>query len=212
MNIGNNIKALRTQAGLTQEQLAEHLGVTYQAISKWETGANTPDISLLPGIAAVFGTSIDALFAKEPALPPITFDDIPDDDTFRIIQLRGRKPVKVDRTFSPDCPPIEIAFPRNCNDQTQYFKVEVQGHLIADGSINGDVICHKSIQCADVNGMVRCEGDISAHVVNTHADIHCAAIKDCYRITCRDIRCGGDVHAASIHTGQMGNEEIPTLK
>ena len=120
--------------------------------------------------------------------------------------------IGVDCTFSPTCPPIEIAFPHDCNDQTQYFKVEVHGHLIADGSINGDVVCHKSIQCADVNGTVRCEGDISAHAINTHADLFCTTIKDCYRITCRDIHCSGDVHAASIHTGQVGNGEIPTLK
>ncbi|MBE6664668.1 MAG: helix-turn-helix transcriptional regulator [Ruminococcaceae bacterium] len=38
MNIGNNIKQLRQQKNLTQEQLAEKLGISYQAVSKWETG------------------------------------------------------------------------------------------------------------------------------------------------------------------------------
>ncbi|MCX4355697.1 MAG: helix-turn-helix domain-containing protein [Oscillospiraceae bacterium] len=59
--IGENIRAFRKQNGLTQEELAGRLGVTYQAVSKWEHGTTAPDISLLPGLAAVFGTSIDAL-------------------------------------------------------------------------------------------------------------------------------------------------------
>ncbi len=211
MNIGSNIKMLRTHSNLTQEQLAERLGITYQAVSKWETGANTPDIALLPDIAAVFGVTIDTLFTGVPSLPA-ALCDIPDDGVIRVVQLRGRQLIGVDRTFSPDCPPIEIAFPRNCNDQTQYFKVEVQGHVIADGSINGDVICHQSIHCADINGTVRCEGDISVSNIHTLADMHCAAIKDCYRITCRDIHCNGEIHAASIHTGQVEKESPPMFK
>ena len=63
MNIGNNIKQLRQQKKLTQEQVAEKLGVSYQAVSKWENNANTPDITLLPKIAELFGISIDALFS-----------------------------------------------------------------------------------------------------------------------------------------------------
>ncbi len=58
MNIGDNIKYLRTAAGLTQEQLANSLGVSFQAISKWETNSNMPDIQLLPQIAQLFGISI----------------------------------------------------------------------------------------------------------------------------------------------------------
>lgn len=63
MEIGNQIKSLRTQRGVTQETLAEKLGVSAQAVSKWERGSATPDISLLPAISAYFGVSIDELFA-----------------------------------------------------------------------------------------------------------------------------------------------------
>ena len=63
MNIGNNIKQLRQQKNLTQDQVAEKLGVSYQAVSKWENKANTPDLALLPAIAELFGVSIDALFS-----------------------------------------------------------------------------------------------------------------------------------------------------
>ncbi len=59
--IGKNIHTLRKQNGLTQEELAGKIGVTYQAVSKWENGTTAPDIALLPELAVVLGTSIDAL-------------------------------------------------------------------------------------------------------------------------------------------------------
>ncbi|MBR5565219.1 MAG: helix-turn-helix domain-containing protein [Roseburia sp.] len=62
MNIGNQIKTFRLEKKVKQEELAEYLGISAQAVSKWETGASTPDITLLPGIATYFGVSIDELF------------------------------------------------------------------------------------------------------------------------------------------------------
>ena len=61
----NIMKTLRKQRGLTQEQIAEILGVSCQAISKWETGGSFPDISLLPSIADYFGVSIDYLLGHD---------------------------------------------------------------------------------------------------------------------------------------------------
>lgn len=189
MNIGSNIKALRISAGLTQEQLAGSLGVSFQAVSKWETNANTPDIQLLPQIAKLFCISIDALFADDIGDYQVDNELIKDDDVFRVVQFRGRRMVRVQRTFSKDCPPIEIAFPRNCNDSTQYFKVEVYGHVIADGSINGDVICHGSVQCSELNGELRCDGDVRAGTINSSSAIKCRDILECYKLTCADIQC-----------------------
>ncbi len=62
MEIGKKIKQLRQNKGITQETLANVLGVTYQAVSRWENGTTTPDISLLPQISIYFGVSIDELF------------------------------------------------------------------------------------------------------------------------------------------------------
>lgn len=61
--IGARIKQLRLAASMTQEQLAEKLGVSAQAVSKWESGVNMPDILLLPEISVIFGVSIDDLFS-----------------------------------------------------------------------------------------------------------------------------------------------------
>lgn len=62
VKIGKNIKRFRRECGLTQAELAKKLGVTTQAVSKWETQMNSPDIALIPRIAQVLGVSIDELF------------------------------------------------------------------------------------------------------------------------------------------------------
>ena len=62
MNLATTIKQLRLKAGLTQEGLAEKLGVSAQLVSKWENAVAMPDITLLPLLAEEFGVSIDDLF------------------------------------------------------------------------------------------------------------------------------------------------------
>ncbi|MBE6569324.1 MAG: helix-turn-helix transcriptional regulator [Ruminococcaceae bacterium] len=62
MSIGTNIYTLRKSRKITQGQLAEKLGVSEQAISKWENDQCAPDVSLFPIIAEFFGVSIDRLF------------------------------------------------------------------------------------------------------------------------------------------------------
>lgn len=62
MELGKKIKSLRLQKGVTQESLAGELGVTAQAVSKWENGTTLPDIQLLPPLSVFFGVSIDELF------------------------------------------------------------------------------------------------------------------------------------------------------
>lgn len=61
LHIGANIRTLRRQADMTQEQLAEMLGVTYQSVSRWENEENYPDLELIPLLAKVFGTTLDIL-------------------------------------------------------------------------------------------------------------------------------------------------------
>ena len=63
LRIGAAIRKLRTNKNVTQEQLAEHLHVSFQAVSKWETGVTVPDVHLLPKLAVYFGVSIDDIFA-----------------------------------------------------------------------------------------------------------------------------------------------------
>ncbi len=62
MELGKKIRQLRFKAGLTQEQLADRLGIAPQSVSKWENAVAMPDITTLPLLAEIFGISIDDLF------------------------------------------------------------------------------------------------------------------------------------------------------
>ncbi len=62
MKLGEKIKSLRKQKNISQEVFAGYLGVSFQAVSKWETGTTMPDVALIPAIASFFGVSTDELF------------------------------------------------------------------------------------------------------------------------------------------------------
>ena len=65
MSFGETIRCLRRNANLTQEKLAELLNISPQAVSRWETDAAMPDISLLPPLANLFGVSTDHLLGMD---------------------------------------------------------------------------------------------------------------------------------------------------
>jgi Predicted transcriptional regulators len=70
IQIGANISKLRKEKGITQEALAEYLGVSKPAVSKWESGQSYPDILLLPVIASYFNQSVDELLGYEAQMSP----------------------------------------------------------------------------------------------------------------------------------------------
>ena len=65
VTLGKRIAANRKRLGLTQDQLAEKLGITAQAVSKWENDLSCPDISILPKLADIFGISVSKLLGIE---------------------------------------------------------------------------------------------------------------------------------------------------
>lgn len=65
IHIGKKIKELRKSIGKTQDHMAEAIGVTAQAVSRWENGGAYPDMELIPSIANYFGITIDELFGYE---------------------------------------------------------------------------------------------------------------------------------------------------
>ena len=71
MTIGKRIGLLRRQKGLTQEELANHMGVSPQAVSKWENDQTCPDISALPKLAQLFGVTVDELLSGKEELPAV---------------------------------------------------------------------------------------------------------------------------------------------
>ncbi len=72
ITLGKRIALLRKDKGLKQEELAEQLGISGQAVSKWENDQTCPDISLLPQLAKILGVTVDALLSgKQEATPPV---------------------------------------------------------------------------------------------------------------------------------------------
>ena len=71
MTIGKRIAFFRKEKGLTQEELASHMGVSPQAVSKWENDQTCPDISALPKLSRLFGVTVDELLEGKEALPAV---------------------------------------------------------------------------------------------------------------------------------------------
>ena len=65
IKLGERIKELRQRDGRTQEAPACELGVTAQAVSRWEKGICYPDLEVIPSVANYFGVSIDELFGYD---------------------------------------------------------------------------------------------------------------------------------------------------
>lgn len=82
MTIGERIQKMRKDCGLTQEALADALGVTPQAVSKWENDVSCPDITLLPKLAKTLGVTTDAILS----------DEVPETET-RFIPAEERRPI-----------------------------------------------------------------------------------------------------------------------
>jgi len=78
--IGSRISKFRKAKGMTQEELANHLGVSSQAVSKWENDASCPDISLLPQLSKVLGVTTDELLTGK-------------NDEVKMVPVEQRKPL-----------------------------------------------------------------------------------------------------------------------
>ena len=70
--LGERIANLRKKAGLTQEELAEKLGISPQAVSKWENDISCPDVMSIPSLAKILGVSTDTLLSGE-AVAPVSY-------------------------------------------------------------------------------------------------------------------------------------------
>jgi transcriptional regulator with XRE-family HTH domain len=74
LNLGSKIRELRVRDGRTQEALAEALGLTSQAVSRWESGGSYPDMEIIPSIANYFGVTIDELLGNDSYAKDEEFD------------------------------------------------------------------------------------------------------------------------------------------
>lgn len=171
MTIGTQIIFYRKKLGLTQEELAQQLDITNQAVSKWESEQCCPDIMLLPRLADIFGITVDELFgrtASKKAAPEAPAEDsLPweNDDVLRVVLFRGRERVLESEALSR----VELVLHGGVNDLKSDFSVtcdEVFGSIEAGGcvtcdDVRGSVYAGGNVTCDDVAGDVTAGGNVT---------------------------------------------------
>ncbi len=215
--IGKNIQKFRKTLCLTQEELAQKLGVTFQAVSKWENGKTAPDISFLPALAELFGTSIDVLFSRS-IEKEIHYDlctELPwqDDDVIRGVVCLGKKILQVQNEITDR---ITFEIKGDTKSVKSVCAIEIHGNVSGgcnagdaisiEGSLAGGCNCGDGIQVGgDLFGGCNCGDDIKVGGnltggincggnVKVDGDVEADKIKG--DIECRDLRCDmieGDV-------------------
>ena len=206
------ITELRKSAGLTQDALAEKLGVTFQAVSKWENALSCPDISLLPRIAEIFDVSIDTLFGSEPkAVQKEKNDrllDWPDDGKLRAVLFIGNR-ITGKNEYTEEKSTITLEYDGDALDIISDFSVKC-------GDVKGDVTtANGSISCGDVggdaataNGAIDC-GDVGGDATTANGHIDCGNVGGDAATRNGAIDCGdvdGDVTTTngSVNCGDVG--------
>ncbi|PWM44217.1 MAG: hypothetical protein DBX47_06040 [Clostridiales bacterium] len=204
--LADNISFLRKANNLTQESLAEKVNLSFQAISKWENGQSSPDITLLPVLADIFGVHIDDLFGKVIIKEP-HFDltqDLPwcDDETIRGVVYKGHKILE------------------KCDDISKFI-FKYNGEAL-------NVVSYCNIECGEIKNGANAACDINCNIINGGATAGCdinsgggingGANAGC-NINCNseinggvsagcDVNCGnvtGDVDAgAGVNCGNVG--------
>ena len=214
MSISEIIAKYRKKLGLTQEGLASQLGVTNQAVSKWESGQSCPDIALLPLLADLFGITMDELFGREPkavdfpAQPQFPW---PDDGTLRVVLYAGHTHIANtteaagEFRFCYEGPAlnIESAVSVSCDAVMGNVKAggdvscdAVYGHVQAGGDVScddiqGNVTAQGSVSCDDVEGPVSAGGNVSCDRVE--GSIYAGGNVEADKVE-GDITAGGGVY------------------
>ena len=189
---------LRRDSGMTQEQLAARLGVTFQAVSKWETGASCPDIQQLPRIADVFGITLDALFGRETVSAEAQEEAAlyelpwPDDDTLYAVLYHGHtlitnEPAQLGRDRE-----LRFVYRGPAINISSRFDVVCESGCTVEGGVSAGC----DVTCTEVGGGVKagcdvnCGGTVSGGV-SAGCDVTCGNVEG-------DVRAGGDVTCGDV--------------
>ena len=192
MSLGKNIAKLRKEKGWTQNELGERLGVSNQAISKWESEMNMPDVMLLPAIADLFGCYIDELFQRnvmpeKEGILPLPWED---DDTVRCVVFKGHT-----KLASEDDVTKNVTFEMTGDVPTVYS----DGNIIVNGNVtSGGCTAH---------GDISVEGKIIGECVASGS----ITVGDKILGTCtagENITAGGKITGACVARNIMSDEDL----
>ena len=224
--MGARISARRKDKGLTQEALANILGVSNQAVSKWESDACCPDIALLPQLVDALEMTLDELFGRESketstekadadgqVLPIAAELPWEDDDSIHAVLFQGHRLLqpKQGSLFRHDKydeirKTVELHFSGTAQDIYSDFSV-----VCTDSTISGSVRAGDGVTCTDVGGDVTAGDDVTCGNVGGSVQagdsVHCSGdvqgnVRASDSVTCGNV--GGDVSASdSVRCGEV---------
>lgn len=162
--LAGRIAQLRKEAGMTQEQLGNALGLTYQSVSKWENGLSCPDVQLLPQLADLFHVTLDDLFGREAPQPQRTAEQEeaertlpwPDDDTLYVVMYHGHQLLTEDpAVLKGHREELRFVYDGPAVNVSSWFDV-----VCESGPVEGSVTAGGDVACGSVGGSVRAGGDV----------------------------------------------------
>ena len=226
--MGARILRRRKEKGLTQEALANKLGVSNQAVSKWEGDVCCPDLQLLPLLADTLELSLDELFGRESMAKTAqkaeadsqilsVAVELPweDDDAIHAVLFQGHRLLqpKQGSLFRHDKydeirKTVELHFSGTAQDIYSDFSV-----VCTDSTISGSVRAGDGVTCTDVGGDVTAGDDVTCGNVggdvSANDSVRCGEVKGNVRasdsVTCGDI--SGSVSAERVRCTKAGGEE-----
>ena len=175
-NFAAQFKEYRKRLDISQEEIAERLNVTSQAVSKWECEKSFPDIQMLIDIAELFDISLDALIVGDSGRAVVA--GLPDDEELRVVFCRGRQ--VVDSKDADNAIRIKL--------ESKVEKLEVWGSAKISGDIYGNVTAGGGINCDKVEGSVSAGASVNCDEVTGN-------IKAGAGVNCDSV--GGDVVAGT---------------
>lgn len=185
--ISEILKNLRKEKGISQETVADYMGISVQAVSKWENNLSYPDIEFLPILAEYYQVSIDYLLTGAGSSNGTSSNNtdsfnssifsFPNDDIIRVVQFRGHQLLEHDtydekKTILLKIPADEL------NERT--IDVYIMNSAVIEGTITGNVSSDNNITCTAVIGNINADNNVTCTTVN--GDIYADN-----NITCLDV-------------------------
>lgn len=221
-----NFRKYRTLKNISQTELAQKLGVSGQAVSKWECALSYPDVEMLTEIADLFEISVDALLREnadgcdrlhENADGRMELVQLPDDDVVRVVQCIGRRIVKTGMDsdkrmlLTVDSEAME-ALAKTCNITICFEgRADIKGNLYgADITVSNGINCGNVYADGDiaVSGGVNCGNINSEDSVTITGGVNSGYIisKDAVSVS-GDMNCG-DAEADSINCKSFSADKV----
>ena len=223
LRMGARIARYRKELGLTQEALANRLGVTNQAVSKWEGDVCCPDIQLLPALADALGLSLDALFGREAPEPPkeerpaeeVKVETAPigiveklpwaDDDSLHAVLYQGHRLLQSERVPERSGSGLLhlLAGRRDAQQVVLRFTGTARDiysdfAVHCEGDVSGSVQAGDGVQCECVGGSVSAGDSVTCGDVG-------GSVRAGDSVTCGSVE--GDVSAGeSVRCGHVGGD------